>query len=451
VTIQCDGKIVAAGDEQTSSGTDYFAVARYTTAGALDPSFGSGGSVAIGFVQNEFAHLGGAAIDGSGRIVLAGVANNSRQGKEYIALARLNSNGSLDSSFGSKGTVTTFIKQGAEIDALMIQTDGKLLVAGWTFGGSALLARYNANGSLDNSFGSGGIVTTTLGFGQANFHSLALQSNGKILAGGVESPSATGNPYIFTVARYNASGTLDASFGSGGVVTTAIGGNPNWQPIYGVLGLLIQSNGMIVAAGTVPSNTGGSSEEVALARYDATGNPDPSFGSGGVVVNPTPASASDRADAAALESDGSIVVAGSHGDATGTYFEVERYTSAGALDTTFNATGVVTTAIGSYAQAHGLVIQPGDGKIVAAGQATIGSVGAFALARYLGSATSSAATASGWGEPTSAPTSPSFLGPVFVGVGPEANLTDLVLADLAQHRPMTSSAGKSLRQASVTD
>jgi uncharacterized delta-60 repeat protein len=421
VTVQpSDGKIVAAGD---SSGG--FTAARYTTAGALDSTFGSGGSVAISFFQNEFEHLGGAAIDGSGRIVLAGVANNSRQGKAYIALARLNSNGSLDSSFGSKGKVTTLITQGAEIDALVIQPDGKPLVAGWTFGGSALLARYNANGGLDSSFGSGGIVTTTLGFGQTNYHSLALQSDGKILAGGVESPSATGNPYIFTVARYSASGTLDATFDSGGVVTTTIGGNPDWQPVYGVLGLLVQSNGMIVAAGTVPSNTGGSSEEVALARYDATGHLDPSFGTGGVVVTPTPASVFDYTAAAALQSDGSIVVAGDHQDATGTDFEVERYTSAGALDTTFGGTGIVTTAIGSGAAAHALLIQPSDGKIVMAGSGV--SESQFALARYLGSATPSTATAlASMAGVESASTTPTPRPATSLGVIPGPGLVDIV-------------------------
>jgi uncharacterized delta-60 repeat protein len=447
VTLQSDGKIVAAGDEQTSIGADYFAVARYTTAGALDSTFGSGGSVAISFFQNEFEHLGGAAIDGSGRIVLAGVANNTRQGKSYIALVRVNSNGSLDSSFGSKGIVTTSIIKGSEMDALVIQPDGKLLVAGWA-GTSAILARYNANGSLDSSFGSGGIVTTTLGFGQANLHTLALQSDGKILAGGAESPSATGNPYIFAVARYNANGTLDATFGSGGVVTTTIGGNPSWQPVYGVLGLLVQSNGMIVAAGTVPSNTGGSVEEVALARYDTGGNLDPTFGSGGVVVTPTSASAYDYAAAAALQSDGSIVVAGDHQDSTSTYFEVERYTSAGALDTTFGGTGIVTTPIGTAAAAHALVIQPSDGKIIAAGAGVTQSQ--FALARYLGSATTSPATAlasPAWG--VSAPTTLAPQSTVALGVVTDTELEDIVLSGdrtgsdglprFARRRPMTAS------------
>jgi uncharacterized delta-60 repeat protein len=257
---------------------------------------------------------------------------------------------------------------------------------------------------------------------------LALQTNGAILAGGTEDPSATGNSFIFAVARFYAKGTLDPTFGSGGVATTTIGGNPNWQSMYGVLGLLVQSNGMIVAAGTVPSNTGGSSEEVALARYDIAGNLDPGFGSGGVVVTPTPASAFDYAAAAALQSDGSIVVAGSHSDSTGSYFEVERYTSGGALDASFGGTGVVTTAIGSGAAAHGLVIQSSDGKIIAAGAGD--SQSQFALARYLGFATTGTATAlassAGVVSNSMTPTPPPANS---LGVVPGPEQVDIVLSD----------------------
>jgi uncharacterized delta-60 repeat protein len=288
-------------------------------------------------------------------------------------------------------------------------------------------------------------VTTTLGFGQAEFFSLALQSDGKILAGGAESPSATDNPTTFAVARYNANGALDPTFGSGGVATTTIGGNDPYQagPAYGALGLLVQSNGMIVAAGTVRSNTGGSVEEVALARYDTSGNLDPNFGSGGVVVTPTPASASDSAAAAALQSDGSIVVAGDHSDSTGTYFEVERYTSAGALDTTFGGTGIVTTAIGGGASA--LVIQPSDGKIIAAG----GTGSQFALARYLGSATTSSATALASPAGGAAAATPTPRPAISLGVVPDAELVDVVLSGdrtgsdglppFARRRPRTAS------------
>src|SRR5262249_51922205 len=145
-------------------------------------------------------------------------------------------------------------------------------------------------------------------------------------------------------------------------------------------------------------------------------------------VTPTPASVFDYAAAAALQSDGSIVVAGDHQDSTGTDFEVERYTSAGALDTTFGGAGVVTTAIGGGAAAHPLLIQPSDGKIVAAGAGV--SQSQFALARYLGSATTSTATAVA--SPTGVVSTATILAPrpaISLGVVPGAEPTDIVLSD----------------------
>jgi uncharacterized delta-60 repeat protein len=372
VALQTDGKIVVAGTPATggSAGT----VARYTPTGALDTSFGNGGSAAVSFFKSQGTNLLAVALDSSGKIVVAGNAG----------LARLTSSGSLDTSFGNKGEVLT--PMGAELDAVVIEPNGQILAAGWanTNGSGAsfgVLARYNANGTLDTSFGSGGLVTTYLA-AQATFSALALQSDGKILAGGREGLSATNNNFLFAVARFNPNGSLDKTFGSGGVVTTSIAGNASAIWDTGVHSVLIQSNGMIVAAGTVKNGTGGA--EVALTRYDASGNLDPTFGAGGIALTSTAGTTYDAAVAAALQSDGKIVTAGYHNSS---YFELERYTTAGTLDSTFNGTGIVTTAIGSgAASAYGIAIYQGTdttgnaGKIVAVGNAN----GNFAVARYLG-------------------------------------------------------------------
>jgi uncharacterized delta-60 repeat protein len=378
VALQTDGKIVAGGD----SGSGPFSVARYTTTGALDTSFGNGGSVAVSFFNKTSTHLGGVALDSSGRIVLAGNSYSPKI-QDNLALARLTSSGSLDTTFGNKGKVLTPLS-GSELDAVVIQPNGQIIVAGWggTSNSSAsfgLLARYNANGSLDTSFGNGGLVETYLGTGQAVFNALALQSDGKIVAGGKEAPTATSGNFIFAVARFNANGSLDTSFGSGGQVTTSIAGNATGAWETSVHGLLVQSNGMIVAAGTVWTAPSKSNLEVALARYDTFGNLDPTFGSGGVTQTPPSGINNDEALAAALQSDGKIVTAGYNGS-----FELERYTSAGALDTTFNGTGIVTTP--AAVAAYGIAIYPSTdttgnaGKIVAVGRS---ASGIFAVARYL--------------------------------------------------------------------
>jgi uncharacterized delta-60 repeat protein len=394
LALESDGKIVAAGDSNGG-----FTVARYTPAGALDTSFNKTGDVALTFDRaRQSAHLGGVAVDGSGRIVVAGVSSTVK-GLE-IALARLNSNGSLDTTFGTKGMVLTAVAGSPAINALVIQPDGKLLVAGWTnIGGYswsdvAVLARYNANGTLDRSFGQGGVVTAALGAVGTDFWAVALQSDGRIVAGGEEYPAASNNSLV-AVARFNPNGSLDTSFGSGGQVTTSIAGN--YAEVHAVL---VQSDGRIVAAGTVlggTQSTPQNNDEAALVRYDASGNLDPSFGTGGITVTPTPESISSTVNAAALQSDGRIITVGEYYDSTSSAnaaFEVERYTSTGVLDTSFNGTGIVTTPITSGgAIAEAVVIQPTDGKIVAAGYTGTSTGNEFALARYLGGSTTTTATA----------------------------------------------------------
>jgi uncharacterized delta-60 repeat protein len=384
VALQTDGKIVVAGPP--ASGGSAGTVARYTTTGALDTSFGSGGTAAVSFFKNQYTQLLAVALDSSGRIVLAGNAY-SPKGQDYIGLARLTSTGSLDGSFGNKGEVLIPLS-GSELHAVVIQPNGQIVVAGYA-GNYALLARYNANGRPDSSFGSGGMVETTLGATEALFSSLTLQGDGKMVAGGEEWPTSADSGVLFAVARFNANGSLDSSFGSGGQISTSIAGNCNAVQDTGVHAVLVQGNGMIMAAGAVKIGAAWNSNyEVALARYDSSGNLDPAFGSGGVALNPSSGNASDVAFAAALQSDGKIVTAGYHNDATGTFVELERYTTAGALDTTFNGTGMVTTGIAGDG-ARAIAIYPSTdtsgnaGKIVGVGSASNARSQTLLVARYL--------------------------------------------------------------------
>lgn len=372
--IQSDGKILVGG---SSNGA--FVVTRYNANGTLDTSFGSGGSTTVNLHHTK-SNLDALTVDSTGHIVLAGYTETHSGGTDF-ALVRLNGNGSVDRTFGSKGEVLTAGgNNGSEWDAVAIDSDGKILTAGWGNNGQTgfgALARYNANGSLDSSFGGSGLIMTYLG-GQAVFHALALQSDGKILVGGAEGPS---NSVIgqFAVARFNTNGSLDGGFGSGGFVTTSIDGDTNAIWDTGVHGLAVQSNGMIVAAGTVQHIFGSPNywtAEVALTRYDATGTLDPNFGQNGIAL--TPASSPTVYDAAldvGLQSDGKIVTGGYHYfETTGYSFEVERYTVGGVLDGTFGNGGIVTTPLG---QGFAMALQP-NGDIVMAG----GS----AVARYLPSA-----------------------------------------------------------------
>jgi uncharacterized delta-60 repeat protein len=280
--------------------------------------------------------------------------------------------GDLDASFGSGGQVTTDFPGSDVAQALAIQVDGRIVVAGesCSAGGGCdfAVARYLSGGALDGSFGSGGKVTTDFGASDDEARGLALQADGKIVVAGIQcigfpSGCPTGSDLDFAVARYNPDGSLDATFGIGGKVTTDFSGASD-DRAYGVA---IQADGRIVAAGRTCA---GSNCAFALARYDGAGALDPTFGSGGRVTTDF-TTAPDGAFALVVQpADGRIVAAGESG--TGD-FALARYNTDGSLDGTFGSGGKVTTDFeGSSDIAFALAVQ-GDGRLVAAGRVQVPS------------------------------------------------------------------------------
>ncbi|MDZ8096182.1 MAG: DUF4347 domain-containing protein, partial [Nostoc sp. DedQUE05] len=350
VALQTDGKIIVAGD---SNGD--FALVRYNTDGSLDTSFNSNGKVTtdLGLLSIDIGYS--LAIQADGKIIVAGT-----NGTDF-ALARYNSNGSLDTSFSSDGKVTTGF--GLTIDiahSTTVQADGKIIVAG-TDGTDFALARYNSNGSLDTSFSSDGKVTTDFGLLAIDIvYSTAVQADGKIIVAGVSNGD-------FALARYNSNGSLDTSFSSDGKVTTDFG----LLAIDIVYSTVVQADGKILVAGE-------SNGDFALARYNSDGSLDTSFSSDGKVTTDFGLLPNEIAYSLAVQADGKILVAGvSNND-----FALVRYNSDGSIDTTFDNDGKVNTDLGlgllTLDIAYGLVQQP-DGKIIVAG--TDGTD--FAVVRYL--------------------------------------------------------------------
>jgi len=336
-------------------------------AGDLDPGFGTGGKVTTA-LHGAFDRANALAVQADGKLVAAGMGF----GVDF-ALARYNPDGSLDSSFGTGGTVTTdFFGSNDEANALVVQADGKLVTAGETMTEASdidvALARYNPDGSLDSSFGTGGKVTTDFagGFDQAN--ALVMQADGKLVAAGKTGIS----PSQVILARYNPDGSLDSSFGTGGQVTTEVSG------IDQAFALAVQADGKLVAAGIAGNPT-----DFALFRYNPNGSLDSTFGTGGTVITDFGGS-SDQANALVVRRDGKLVAAGQTHSATGAFdFALARYNPNGSVDSTFGRGGMVITDIGSSTdQANALAVQA-DGRLVAAGQ-TRTATGAFdfALARY---------------------------------------------------------------------
>ena len=347
VALQDDGKIVAVGTTEVSS-DDNFALARYTITGTLDSTFGTNGITITKIGGNDIAYA--LALQTDGKIVVAGRSD------DRFALARYTITGTLDSDFGTGGIVTTPFSNGASGNDVAIQPDGNIVVAGSSNNNFAL-ARYTITGTLDNTFGAGGVITTDLG-GNDVAYGLALQPDGNIVVAG----RTSGANYDFALARYTITGTLDSDFGTNGITTTGFRGNDT------AYGLVLQPDGKIVAVGQTRNN-------FALARYTGSGGLDNTFDSDGKVT--TDFGSDETGRAVALQPDGKIVAVG-HTD--GRRLSVARYNPDGSLDNTFGTQGRANNPLGGSGYDHGyaVAIQP-DRKIIAAGS----DGDNFVVARYM--------------------------------------------------------------------
>jgi uncharacterized delta-60 repeat protein len=379
VVLQSDGKIVAAG--YSYNGSNYvFAVDRYNIDGSLDTTFDTDGKVttAVGSGTDVATSV---VLQSDGKIVVAGYSYN---GSNYdFAVVRYNTNGSLDTTFDTDGKVTTAIGSSTDrATSVVLQSDGKIVVAGWSYNGSNndfAVVRYNTNGSLDTTFDTDGKVTTAVGLGDDQAYSVVLQSDGKIVAAGY---SYNGTNVDFAVVRYNTNGSLDTTFDTDGKVTTAVGSGTD--AAYSVV---VQSDGKIVVAGY---SYNGTNLDFAVVRYNIDGSLDTTFDTDGKVTTAV-GLGEDFAISVVLQSDGKIVAAGVSNNGTNDDFAVVRYNTNGSLDTTFDTDGKVTTAIGSGTDRANSVVVQSDGKIVAAGYSNNGTNVDFAVVRYLNTVSSSSA------------------------------------------------------------
>jgi uncharacterized delta-60 repeat protein len=338
-------------------------------AGDLDPSFGDDGVTSTEFGRSDSAQA--VAIDSHShhRIVTAGVSYDGSS--QDFALARYKPNGTLDPSFGGDGKVTTDLGGDDVAAALAIDSRKRIVVAGQTCQyfnqsscdiGRFALARYKPSGTLDPSFGTGGAVTTQIG-GWCGAHAVAIGSDGRIVAAGY---SASGSTQGFALARYGTDGHLDPSFGDGGAVTTPMSSPGLGGPANAVA---IDNRGRLVVAGYGPH---GSRGNFASARYWAHGELDRSFsGNGRLTMRVGPGGG---ANSVAIGPRGRIVVAG--GGPQVPVFALARFKPGGRADRSFGSRGKVVLDFGR-ATARSVAIDSRR-RIVVAG----GGRGAFALARF---------------------------------------------------------------------
>jgi uncharacterized delta-60 repeat protein len=386
MTLQTDGKIVAVGwtTHNGPTGID-FAVVRYNANGSLDRSFGTGGMVITDLGSNDSAL--GVAIQSDGRIVVVGYTSTAAGGND-VAIVRYNVNGSIDKTFGggqAKGIVRIdFTAPGSSSPSndvargVVIQSDGKIIVAGSGTNGFAMV-RLTVTGALDTSFDSDGKVVTQFPGGTSGAFAVTIQQDGRIVLAG--RAMADTSP-VMALARYNSTGSLDASFdGDGEVMLGALG-------LTDGRSVALQADGKILAAGA--ASVAGSPQQAAVVRLNVDGSLDGNFAINGVLTTSLGGDGDALFSSIAIDSQGRIVVSGSSRDSsTGTSVTrvaTARMNADGTIDTTFGTSGVVLTTFGgggAYPLASPLLIQLG-GKIVVGGSPYNNATGHdFALERYL--------------------------------------------------------------------
>lgn len=385
VAVQADGKIVVVGSTVGQTGDYNFALAQLNADGSLDTSFNEDGKQTIDFGSVGYEASFGVALQGDGKIVVVGISYQGETLLNDIAVAQLNANGSLDTSFDGDGKRTINFGSYDEGYGVAVQPDGKIVLVGNSYpdatgGADFAVARLNTNGSEDSTFGTGG--KRTVDFGGSDYGSgIVVQPDGKIIVAGTFYQDATG--YDFAVARLKVNGELDVTFDSDGKQTIDFGSYGD-----GGSGVSVQADGKIVVAGS--SKVAGVTPEdlspdFAVTRLNADGSLDSSFdGDGRQIIDF--GSTWDFGVGVAVQ-DGKIVVAGWSDQGLPTFadFAVARLNDNGSLDTSFDSDGKLTTdfiRFFSSATAFGVTVQA-DGKIVVAGNSAQEATGIdFAVARY---------------------------------------------------------------------
>lgn len=354
--LQPDNCVLVAGLTYAVDSSE-FALMRYSPEGLLDNTFGSDGTVITNLgTGGEFVMS--SALAPENKIVLAGFYYNVTDPKIDIAVARYNTDGTLDPSFNGNGKVLTdFNETNAGANSVAVQQDGKIVIVVQGEIYCFALIRYNTDGSLDNSFSYDGKVLTYISGVYSFTNTVAIQPDGKIVAAGV-SKYITSDDMDITVVRYNPDGTLDNSFSVDGIVITSLGeyrDEPN--------AIAIQPDGKILIAG---QSNNGANTDVALVRYNPDGTLDLSFNQNGKVTTDID-NTYNRALSMVVLPDEKILISGTTYNGTDDDILLIRYNPDGTLDPIFGDEGIVITDIDNNDNDGRAVALSETGDIVVAG------------------------------------------------------------------------------------
>jgi len=347
VAVQADGRLLVAGSAEVGGDLDV-AVARYTTAGTLDPTWGGDGLVTVDVGGHDIAYA--VAVGAGGSVVVVGVTGAGGANANFLVI-RLTSSGALDTTLSQDGIVSFGVGPGDDIgQSVAVDGDGSISVVGYSHNGTDWdvgVARLTADGDLDTGFAGDGTVLVPVGSGDDHGYAVDRAGDGGLVVAG----ASVGD---VAVVRLTASGALDTAWGGDGVVTVDLGAGDDAGAAVD-----LAPDGDVVVAGT----SGG---DVAVVRLTASGALDAAWGGTGAVTVAV-GSGDDAGRAVAVASDGRVVVAGSSHNGADDDAAVLRFTAAGALDAGFSGNGSLTVGVSGDDVAHGLALAA-DGRILLGGE-----------------------------------------------------------------------------------
>jgi len=373
VVVQPDGRIIVAGYAATINGSDG-AFVRYFPDGSLDNSFGAGGIVLVD-VASMNDYIVTVVLQDDGKIIAGGTSITASE-NDFLVI-RLNTDGSPDISFGTNGIVITdFSGFHDVINSIDTDSDGKIIAAGYTSDGATFsfaIAKYNTDGSLDQSFADHGLQVTSVGDGDDYANGVVVQPDDKIVAAGLSVNNGSGE---IGIVRYNPNGTPDNTFGFNGMVMTDI---QTWYDYAN--SIVLQPDGKIIVAGNSQNAV---NYDFGIVRYNPDGSLDLTFSDDGRQVADI-SSEWDYAQSIVLQPDGKILVAGATDSWSGLRFVLARYNPDGNPDSTFAFEGIANTTFTNpplNCYGRSVTLQP-NGRIIVAGSAENGTNEDFAVARYI--------------------------------------------------------------------